>query len=108
MFKKLNVKLLYSIVYYFLINKQNKRINQIIKIVIKLHLIIIKNSTILFDVLFKIQQYFNNKIFAIIIKTSNETIYELTLIDSLNLSKYINIKKLIKKKFVNQHKSTFV
>ena len=56
----------------------------------KFYLIILKNSTNLFNVLSKIQQHLNNKIFAIIIKSSNETIYEFTLLDSLNLLKFIN------------------
>ena len=37
----------------------------------------------------------NNKIFAIIIKSLNKTIYEFTLIDSLNLLKFIDKKKFI-------------
>ena len=95
MFKKLNVKLLYSIVYYFQTNKQNERINQIVEIVIKFHLITTKNSTNWFDVLSKIQRYLNNEIFAITIKSSNETIYKFTSIDSLNLSKFVDKKKFI-------------
>ena len=95
MFKKLNVKILYSIIYYFQINKQNERINQIIEIVIKFHLTTIKNSINWFDVLLKIQRYLNNEISTIIIKSSNKTIYEFTSFNSLNLSKFINLKKFV-------------
>ena len=94
-FKKLNVKFLYSIVYYFQIDKQNERINQIVEIVIRFHLTMIKNSINWFDVLFKIQRYLNNEISTIIIKSSNETIYEFTLFDLFNLSKFINLKKFV-------------
>ena len=84
-FKKLNVKLLYSIVFHSQIDEQFERINQLLKIVLRYHMITMKNSTEWSKVLSKIQKYINNFVFFIIDKSFNETVYGFTSIQAANL-----------------------
>jgi hypothetical protein len=86
-FDRLNVKLLYSIVYHSQTNEQSERINQSVEIVLKYHLFIsIKNWS---SHLFIIQFYMNNSTFTIIEKSSNEIVYKFISINSLDMTKDI-------------------
>ena len=62
-FRLLNVFLLYFIVYYSQINKQFKRINQIIKIVLRFVIALLNDFVDYSNILFKLQQTFNNNVF---------------------------------------------
>ena len=77
-FKKLEIKLLYFTVYHSQTNDQFERTNQTIEIVLRFHLIIMKNSKKWSVVFLKIQRHFNNVVSITIDKSSNETAYEFT------------------------------
>ena len=84
-FKKLNVRLLYSIVYHSQIDDQSERINQMIEIVFRFHLTRMINSIDWSKVLSKMQRHFNNSHSIIIEKTFNEIFYDFIFIQSLNV-----------------------
>ena len=84
-FKKLNVRLLYSIVYHFQIDDQSERINQMIEITLRFHLIRMINSIDWSKIFSKMQRHFNNSHSTIIEKTLNEVFYDFIFIQSLNV-----------------------
>ena len=62
-FRLLNVFLLYFIVYYSQIDKQFKRINQIMKIVLRFVIALLIDFVDDLNILFKLQRAFNNNVF---------------------------------------------
>ena len=93
-FKKFDVRFLYFIVYHFQTNEQNEKTNQIVEIVFRFHLIIMKKFIDWLLKFFKIQRHFNNVFFTIIFKTLNEIAYDFTSIQSFNLWRQtIDLKK---------------
>jgi hypothetical protein len=86
-FDRLDVKLLYSIVYHPQTDEQSKRTNQSVEIVLRYHLIIsIKNWS---SHLFIIQFYMNNSTFTTTEKSSNEIVYGFISVNSLDMTKDI-------------------
>ena len=104
-FKKLDVRFLYFIVYHFQTNEQNEKTNQIVEIAFRFHLIIMKKFIDWLLMFFKIQRHFNNVFFTIIIKTLNEIAYDFTSIQSFDLWRQtIDLKKFFnvdEKSFTN-------
>lgn len=80
MFRKLDVKLLYSIAYHSQTNDQFERTNQTMKIVLRFYFERMQNSFEWSNVFLKIQRHLNNVINVIIDKTLNETTYDFTSI----------------------------
>lgn len=80
MFRKLDVKLLYSTTYHSQTNDQFERTNQIVKIVLRFYLEKMQNSFEWSSVFLKIQRHLNNVISATIDKTLNEIAYNFTSI----------------------------
>ena len=62
-FRLLNVFLLYFIVYYSQIDEQFKRINQIMKIVLRFVIALLNDFIDYLNILFKLQRIFNNNVF---------------------------------------------
>lgn len=86
-FKKLDVKFFYFIVYHFQTNDQSKRTNQIVEIILRFHMIIMKNSIQWSKILFKIQRHINNVSSSIIDKNSNEIVYDFIFLQTFDLWK---------------------
>ena len=87
MFNKLEVKLLYFTVYHSQTNDQFERTNQTVEIALRFHLSRMFNFAKWSRVLFKIQRHLNNFTQSAIGKTSNETVYDFTSVQALNLTK---------------------
>ena len=96
-FEKLKIKFMYSTTYHFQIDEQNERINQIIEIVFRFYLIIMKNFADWSNVLSVIQRHFNNHRSVVIDKTSNEIVYDFTSMQSFSLRKSVDAKQSIMK-----------
>ena len=86
-FNKLDVRLLYFIVYHAQTNEQSKIFNQIVEIALRFYLVIMKNSINWSEILLKMQRHINNSQSIVTSKTSNETTYDFTSIQSLNFWK---------------------
>ena len=85
LFTKFEVKLLYSTAYHSQTDEASERINQIMKIVLRHHLIILKNLKNEFFVLNVMQRKFNNTSSTTIKKFSNEICYDFISCISTNL-----------------------
>ena len=85
MFTKLDVKLLYFIVYHLQTNDSSKRINQTLEIAFRFLINTLKHSNRWFEILSRFQRDFNNAIINID-KFLNEIVYDFTSIQILNLS----------------------
>ena len=83
-FSKLDVLLLYFTIYHAQIDEQTKIFNQIVEIVLRFYLVIMKNSVNWSDVLLKMQRHINNNQFFVTFKTLNETVYDFILVQTLN------------------------
>ena len=84
-FKQLEIRLLYSIAYHSQIDDQFERTNQMIEIAFRFYLITMNNSIDWFKILFRLQRHFNNFHSVITRKTFNETSYEFTSLQFLNM-----------------------
>ena len=94
-FKKLDVRLLYSIVYHSQIDDQFERINQMIEIAFRFHLAKMTNFENWFKILSKMQRHFNNFTFVTIDKTLNETSYDFISIQLMNVLRQLVVIDLI-------------
>lgn len=100
LFRKLEIRLFYNTIYHSQIDDQSKKTNQSIEIALRYHLTFLKNSSEWLNVLSTIQKTFNNSVcFTSFI--SNETIYEFTSNQGMNLSK-------LTQSFTNEHASMIV
>ena len=90
-FKKLEIKLFYFIVYHSQTNDQFKRTNQIVEIALRFHLTIMKNSRQWSIVFSRIQRHLNNVVSTTIDKSSNEIVYEFTFLQAVDLWKMFEI-----------------
>ena len=84
MFTKLNVKLLYFIVYHSQTNDLSKRINQTLEIILRFLINTLKHSNRWFEILSRFQRDFNNAIISVD-KFFNEIVYDFTSVQTLNL-----------------------
>ena len=110
-FKQFEIRLFYSIAYYFQIDDQFERINQMIEIALRFYLITMNNSIDWFKILLKLQRQFNNSHFVIIRKTFNETSYEFTSLQSLNMLRQLATFDLtddLKESFAIDNRKSFV
>ena len=101
-FKQFEIRLLYSIAYYFQIDDQFERTNQMIEIAFRFYLITMNNSIDWFKILFKLQRHFNNFHFVIIHKTFNETSYEFISLQFLNM-----LRQFATSNFIDDLKESF-
>ena len=101
-FKKLNVKLLYSIVFHSQIDEQFERINQLLKIALRYHMTTMKNFIKWSKVLFKIQKHINNSVFVIIDKSFNEIVYNFTSVQTVNLWKFVVVDVVNSQSFIDE------
>ena len=85
LFTKLDVKLLYSTAYHSQTDEASERTNQTMKIALRHHLTILKNSKNWSFVLDAMQKEFNNTSSATTKKSSNEICYDFTSCISTNL-----------------------
>ena len=83
--KKFEIRLFYSTAYHSQTDDQFERINQMIEIVLRFYLITMKNSAEWFRILLKLQRHFNNSHSVTTHKTLNETFYEFTFLQFLNM-----------------------
>ena len=109
-FKQLEVRLLYSTAYYFQIDDQFERTNQMIEIALRFYLITMNNSIDWSKILFRLQRHFNNSHSVITRKTLNETSYEFTSLQSLNMLRQFATSDLtddLKESFVIDNRKSF-
>lgn len=88
LFIKLKMKLLYNTAYHFQTDDQSKQINQIAKIALKYHLIILKCFTTWSKILLTIQRKFNN-IVSTTNRIFNKTIYEFISITAFSFHEFV-------------------
>ena len=86
-FKKLDIQLLYSTAYHVQIDDLFEKMNQWAEIALRFYLFTMNDFVNWLDVFFKMQRHFNNVVFTISFKTSNEAAYEFTSVQSLSLWK---------------------
>ena len=101
-FKQLEIRLFYSTAYYFQIDDQFERINQMIEIAFRFYLITMNNSIDWFKILFRLQRHFNNFHSVIIRKTLNETSYEFISLQFLNM-----LRQFVTSDFIDDLKESF-
>ena len=109
-FKQFEIRLLYSIAYHFQIDDQFERTNQMIEIAFRFYLITMNNSIDWFKILFRLQRHFNNFHSVITRKTFNETSYEFTSLQSLNMLRQFATSDLtddLKESFVIDNRKSF-
>ena len=90
-FRKLEIKLFYFIVYHSQTNDQFERTNQTIEIALRFHLIIMKNSKQWSIVFSKIQRHFNNVVSITTDKSPNEIVYEFTFFQASDFWKIFEV-----------------
>ena len=86
---RLEVKLLYSVVYHSQTNDLSKRINQIVEIVLRFLISTLKYSDFWFEVLSHVQRDFNNSVSTD--SFSNEIVYDFTSVQAIDLTKSIDV-----------------
>ena len=101
-FKKLNVKFLYSIVFYFQIDEQFERMNQLLKITLRYHMITMKNLIEWSKMLLKIQRHINNSVFVTIDKSFNEVVYDFTSMQTVDLWKFVIVDEISRQSLIDE------
>ena len=104
LFKRLRIKLLYSIVYYSQTNETSERINQIFEIALRYHVQALKDFKDWFTIVKIMQRNFNNAI-TFTDQSSNEICYEFISFQSSNLIRSITFStfsSLIKYRLIVQ------
>ena len=99
LFDQLKIKLLYFTIYHSQIDETSERTNQTLKIVLRYHLMCLKNSKNWFTVLNSMQREFNNTFSSTTTKTFNEICYDFTSCTSTDL---INSFSIISNKILTR------
>ena len=92
-FKRLNVRLMYFIVYHSQTNEQSERINQTIEITFRYYMIALQKSSDWLTIFKQIQCCLNNAVFTIIKKIFNEMIYDFISLQTTDLLKSFAINQ---------------
>ena len=91
LFNQSKGKLLYSTICHSQIDKSFEKTNKTLKIVLRYHLMSLKNSKNWLIIIDFIQRNFNNIFFSITIKTFNEIRYDFTSCTSTNIINFLNM-----------------
>ena len=93
---------MYSIVFHSQIDEQFERINRLLKITLRYHIITMKNFIKWSKVLSKIQKHINNFVFFIIDKSFNKVVYDFTSIQTTNLWKFVVVDVVNNQSFIDE------
>ena len=91
-FKKLGVKLLYSIAFHSQIDGQFERMNQLLEIALRYHMATMEDPTEWPKVLPRIQRHINNSVSSTTGKSPNETAYGFTPVQAADLWKSATVR----------------
>ena len=109
-FKQLEVRLLYSTAYHSQTDDQFERTNQMIEIALRFYLTTMNNSADWPKILLRLQRHFNNSHSVTTRKTPNETSYEFTSLQSLNMLRQLATSDLtgdLKESFAVDSRKSF-
>ena len=85
LFNQLEIKLLYFTIYYSQIDEASERTNQTLKIILRYHLMCLKNFKNWLTIVSFMQREFNNTFSSTTTKTFNEICYDFTSCTSIDL-----------------------